>query len=157
MSPGDERRWQATADRVELAELMHRYALGIDTAQYDSLREVFSADASVDFGSVGEYVEGATGVSGIEAIVGWFRTVLAPFPDVLHFMSNHVIDLDGDRARVRTCMHVMHMPMGGVYDAQVVRTAAGWRIARLRLDERRFEEAAGRLQAHMTRVEEGKA
>jgi hypothetical protein len=22
----------------------------------------------------------------------WFRTVLAPFPDVLHFMSNHVIE-----------------------------------------------------------------
>ena len=53
----NEPRWQATADRVELAELMHRYALAIDTAQFDDLRDVFTADASVDFGSVDQYVE----------------------------------------------------------------------------------------------------
>jgi len=154
MTANDEQRWQATADRVELAELMHRYALAIDTAHFDDLREVFTTDATVDFGSVGQYVEGASGVSGIEAIVAWFRTVLAPFPDVLHFMTNHVVDLDGDRARVRTTMHVMHMPMGGVYDAQAVRTPAGWRFQRFRLDERRFDEAAARLQAHMTAVDQ---
>ena len=152
MTPRDEQRWQATADRVELAELMHRYALAIDTAHFDDLREVFTADAAVDFGSVDQYVEGATGVSGIEAIVNWFRTVLAPFPDVMHFMGNHVIDLDGDRARVRTTMHVMHMPMGGVYDAQAVRTSAGWRFERFKLDERQFDAAAARLLAHMARV-----
>jgi hypothetical protein len=73
MGATDDQRWQATADRVELAELMHRYALAIDTAQFEDLREVFTADASVDFGSVDQYVEGATGVSGIDAIVGWFR------------------------------------------------------------------------------------
>jgi len=45
--------------------------------------------------------------------------------------------------------------MGGVYDTQAVRTPAGWRIQRLRLDERRFEEAAARLEAHMSRVDSG--
>jgi len=31
MAATDDQRWQATAERVELAELMHRYALvGID-------------------------------------------------------------------------------------------------------------------------------
>jgi hypothetical protein len=151
----DERRWQTTADKVELAELMHRYALAIDTAQFDDLRAVFTPDAAVDFGSVDQYVEGETGVAGVDAIVKWFRTVLAPFPDVLHFMGNHVIDVDRDRARVRTTMHVLHMPMGGVYDAEAVRTPEGWRIRKFRLDERRFEEAAGRLQAHMARVDGG--
>src|SRR5262245_1086166 len=154
MNTKDERRWQVTADKFELAELMHRYALAIDTAQFDDLRSVFTADAAVDFGSVDQYVEGAAGVTGIDAIVGWFRTVLTPFPDVLHFMGNHVIDLDGDRARVRTTMHVLHMPMGGIYDAEAVRTPVGWRLRKFRLDERRFEEAAGRLQAHMTRVDQ---
>jgi hypothetical protein len=152
MTSRDEQRWQATADRVDLAELMHRYALAIDTAHFDDLREVFTGDASVDFGSVDQYVEGATGVSGIDAIVTWFRTVLTPFPDVMHFMGNHVVDLDGDRARIRTTMHVMHMPMGGVYDAQAVRTSAGWRFERFKLDERQFDAAAARLLAHMARV-----
>ena len=155
MTPRDEQRWQATADRVELAELMHRYALAIDTARFDDLREVFMAGAAVDFGSVDQYVEGATGVSGIDAIVNWFRTVLTPFPDVMHFMGNHVVDLDGDRARIRTTMHVMHMPMGGVYDAQAVRTSAGWRFGRFKLEEVRFDAAAGRLLAHMARVDGG--
>jgi hypothetical protein len=155
MTANGEPRLQAMADRVELAELMHRYALAIDTARFDDLCHVFTVDASVDFGSVDQYVEGETGVNGIERIIAWFRTVLAPFPDVLHFMSNHVVDLDGDRARIRTCMHVMHMPMGGVYDAQAVRTPAGWRLRHLRLDERRFEEAAERLMAHMARVDGG--
>ena len=59
MAATDDQRWQATADRVELAELMHRYALAIDTAQFEDLREVFTPDASVDFGSVDQYVEGA--------------------------------------------------------------------------------------------------
>ena len=147
------RELREMADRVALAELMHRYALAIDSADFEALRAVFDADATVDFGSVGHYVEGASGVAGIDAILGWLRAALAPFPDVLHFMSNHVIDLDGDLARVRTYMHVMHMSMGGVYDAQAVRTPAGWRIRRFRLDERRFDEAAERLRAHMSRVD----
>src|SRR6187431_2119535 len=56
------------------------------------------------------------------------------------------------RMDVFGCMHVMHMAMGGVYDAQAMRTPAGWRIRNLRLDERRFEEAAARLEAHMSRI-----
>lgn len=149
----DDRTIRTAADRIELSELLHRYALAIDTAEWEGLRNVFLADASVDFGSVDRYVEGATGVSGVEAILSWFRTVLAPFPDVMHFMSNHVIDLDGDRARVRTYMHVLHMPMGGVYHCDAVRTPAGWRIRKLRLEERTFDEAAARLRAHMTSVD----
>ncbi len=155
MAKTDEQRLLAMADKVELAELMHRYAFAIDTAAFDELRQVFTADASIDFGSVDQYVDGATGVSGIDAIVAWFRKVLAPFPDVLHFMTNHIVDLDGDRARIRTTMHVMHMPMGGVYTAQAVRTAAGWRFSHFSLSEREFEAAAARLRAHMTAVEQG--
>jgi SnoaL-like domain len=114
MAATDDQRWRDTADRVELAELMHCYALAIDTAHFDDLREVFTADASVDFGLVDQHVEGTTGVSGIEAIVGWFRTVLAPFPDVLHFITTsstwtgiapashlHARDAHGDGRRLR--------------------------------------------------------
>ena len=129
------------------------FALAIDTADFEALREVFTPDATVDFASVGRYVETAPAVSGIEAILAWFRAALAPFPDVLHFMSNHVIDVDGDEARVLTYMHVLHMGMGGIYTASAVRTARGWRIRRFRLDERRFDAAAERLRAHMSRVE----
>ena len=151
----DERRWQATADKVELAELMHRYALAIDTAQFDDLRKVFTADASVDFGSVDQYVEGESVVKGIGPIRAWFEKALAPFPGVLHFMTNHRIELDGDEARTETLMQVLHISMGGIYRGHAVRTKAGWRFDRFSLEERSFDEAAARLQAHMHAVETG--
>ena len=87
---------------------MHRYALAIDTADWEALRDVFVADASVDFGSVDRYVEGDTGVKGIEAIVTWFRTCSRRSRTSCTSQSNHVIDLDGDRARVRTYARAAH-------------------------------------------------
>jgi hypothetical protein len=70
-------------------------------------------------------------------------------------MTNHIVDLDGDRARVRTTMHVMHMPMGGVYEGHAVRTPAGWRFRHFALSEREFTAAAARLTAHMSAVDKG--
>jgi hypothetical protein len=145
----------AAADRAEIVELLHRYALAIDTADWELLRRVFSQDACADFASVGAYVaEGDSGlVQGADAIVAWLRAALAPFPDVLHFMSNHLVELRGDRASTLSYMHVLHMEMGGIYRCEVVRTAEGWRIARLALEERKFDAAAERLRAHMRSVE----
>jgi hypothetical protein len=140
-------------DRAEIIELLHRYALAIDTADWALLRGLFTADATADFASVGQYVEGESSVRGVDAIVAWLQAALAPFPDVLHFMSNHLVELRGDRASTLTYMHVLHMEMGGIYRCEAVRTPAGWRLARLALEERRFAAAAERLRAHMQQVD----
>lgn len=145
----DLQRLEAVADRLELTELLHRYAQAIDTWNWDLLREVFTEDAVADFSSMDEYVEGEPLSGGREAIIEWLRAAIEPFPEVLHFMSNHLSDVDGDRATTSTYMHVLHLPMGGIYHGEAVRTPQGWRLVRLRLEERTFEEAAGRLQAHM--------
>ena len=145
----------AARDRAEIIELLHRYALAIDTADWALLRAVFADDARVDFSSVGQYVEGDAAVRGADAIVAWLQAALAPFPDVLHFMSNHLVELRGDRASTTTYMHVLHMEMGGIYRCEVVRSESGWRIARLALEERSFDAAAERLRAHMKRVDTG--
>lgn len=136
-------------DRAEIIELLHRYALAIDTADWALLRSLFCADASADFASVGQYVEGESAVRGVDAIVAWLQAALAPFPDVLHFMSNHIVELRGDRASTLTYMHVLHMEMGGIYRCEAVRTPEGWKLARLALEERKFDQAAERLRAHM--------
>ncbi len=149
------RRLAEAADRMEITELLHRYAYAVDNGEFDLFGEVFTEDATVDFGSVDQYVEGASVVTGLPAIRAWFAKALEPFPGVLHFMTNHRIVLDGDEARTETLMQVLHMSMGGVYRGDAVRTPAGWRFARFRLEERSFDEAAGRLIAHMTAVESG--
>lgn len=145
-------RLEDAADRLELVELLHRYAWAIDSADWELLTQVFSEDAEADFSSVGEYVEADARMRGREAIVSWLRTALAPFPDVLHFMSNQLVEVQGDRARTRTYMHVLHLPMGGIYHGEAVRTPEGWRLRRLRLEERSFDAAADRLRSHMQAV-----
>ncbi len=151
----ETRRLAEAADRMEITELLHRYAYAVDNGDFDLFGEVFTADATVDFGSVDQYVEGASVVTGLPAIRAWFEKALEPFPGVLHFMTNHRIALDGDEARTETLMQVLHMSMGGVYRGHAVRTPAGWRFDRFQLEERSFDEAAGRLIAHMTAVEHG--
>lgn len=150
-----DRRIAEAADRMEIIELLHRYAAAIDGGRLDLLAEVFTPDAVLDFGSVGQYVEGETLVKGFGPIRAWFEQALAPFPDVLHFMTNHRIELDGDEATTETLMQVLHLSMGGIYRGHAVRTKAGWRFDRFRLEERSFDEAADRLTAHMRAVESG--
>ena len=151
----ERRRLLEAADRMEITELLHRYAYAIDNGRLDLLTEVFTPDATLDFGSVDQYVEGESVVRSLGAIRAWFEKALAPFPGVLHFMTNHRIELDGDEARTETLMQVLHMSMGGIYRGHAVRTKAGWRIDRFSLEERSFEAAAGRLTAHMQAVESG--
>lgn len=140
-------------DRAEIIELLHRYALAIDTGDWALLRSLFTPDAVADFSSVGQYAAGESSMRGVDAIVAWLRAALAPFPDVLHFMSNHIVELHGDRASTLTYMHVLHMEMGGIYRCEAVRTPDGWRLERLALEERRFAAAAERLRAHMNRID----
>jgi len=152
-----QRRLAEAADRIEITELLHRYAHAIDSAQLGLLAEVFTKDAVLDFGSVDQYVEGETVVSGLATIRAWFEKALAPFPGVLHFMTNHRIELAGDEAQTETLMQVLHMSMGGIYRGHAVRTPAGWRFDRFSLEERSFEEAAARLEAHMRAVDAGES
>ena len=152
VSNQQQQRFQATADRVELEELLHRYAWAIDKWEWSLLDQVFTEDAEVDFSSVGQYVAGESVLRGRKAIVTWLRDSIKPFPDVLHFLSNQIVTLEGDEARITTYMQVLHLPMGGIYHSVAVRTADGWRIRRFRLEERTFDEAAARLQRHMKSV-----
>lgn len=143
-------RLEAVADRLEIAELMYRYAWAVDKWDWALLDQVFADDAVADFSSVAEHTATDGKARGRATVVSWLRSALEKFPDVLHFMSNPLVTFHGrDEAQVTTYMHVLHLPMGGIYHCGVRRTAQGWRIAHLRLEERRFEEAAERLEQHM--------
>jgi hypothetical protein len=152
VSNSQEQRLQAAADRVELGELLHRYCWAIDKWEWQLLDQVFTEDAEVDYSSVGKYVAGDTVLRGRKAIVNWLRESIKPFPDILHFVSNQIVTLQGDEAQVTTYMQVLHLPMGGIYHSVAIRTADGWRIHRFRLEERTFDEAAERLQRYMKSV-----
>ena len=70
----DETSFAHVVDRLAIEAVLVRYATLIDTQRFDGLREVFSADAVVDYTSAG-------GIKGsLAEVSAWLATVLAPSP-----------------------------------------------------------------------------
>lgn len=127
-------RLQAIEDRIEIQELMNRYARMVDERAWHEMDRVFAPGATIDYRSTG-------GVAGpYEETLGWLGRALEPWPINLHFITNLTISLDADHAQSRCYFHA---PMGragdggeqlvitnaGYYDDELVRTSEGWRIS----------------------------
>ncbi|CAM3277724.1 polyketide cyclase [Mycobacterium intermedium] len=119
-----------TNDRDEIFDLTVRYATAIDTRQYQLLAEVFTADAEVDYGEIGQW-------TSAEQVVQFMEAVHVGAAHTMHRMSNQAIEIIGDTAKARTYIDALILTDNGsgvnavgYYDDHVVRTDAGWRIAR---------------------------
>ena len=51
-------------------------------------------------------------------------------------MSTHLVEVDDDRATLRTFQHNRNLSGVGLYTIEARRTGEGWRIEKLRLEER---------------------
>ena len=138
---------QDLRDQLALTELSHRYAWAIDTMDRELLAQVFTPDAQAHYVEVGPKVLGLDArLDGFDEIHAWLESGLGhrkgPAGLPWHFMSNHLIELDGDRAKMRFYMHNRPLAAGGVYYVDAVRTPEGWRMARLRLEEQTWKAEA---------------
>ena len=125
---------QELSDRIEIGDLLTRYTRAIDTRDYTLLDTCFLPDAAVDYTSSG-------GISGkYPEVRAWLEKALAPFSQMVHFIGNSTVELNGDEARSRTyVVNPMTLPLDGGkahtftvwahYVDRLVRTADGWRIA----------------------------
>jgi 3-phenylpropionate/cinnamic acid dioxygenase small subunit len=128
---------QTLADRIEINDLLTRYAHSVDTKDWALYRTVFTPDAHIDYESAG-------GVKGdLETVAGWLEATMAGFPMTQHLVANVDVKLDGDTAKVRAMFYnPMGMPSGksffcgGWYNHELVRTPDGWRSRKL------YEESA---------------
>jgi hypothetical protein len=124
-----------THDRLDIAELLHRYAWAVGDRDWAAWHDVFAPDARVDYSTAG-------GVVGTPAEArGWLEVALGGFDVTVNHTGNLVVDFDddnADRARARSLYRVtMRLPGDpptyleacGWYLDQLVRTADGWRIA----------------------------
>ncbi|OBJ82022.1 nuclear transport factor 2 family protein [Mycobacterium asiaticum] len=120
-------------DRQDIADLLVRYATGIDRRDWPLFRTVFTDDCELDYGEIGAW-------RGVDAVTEFMQLAHAMAGHTLHRLSNIAITLDGDRALARTYIDGLIMAAdnsGGVnaagfYDDDIVRTSAGWRIAKRR-------------------------
>ncbi|WP_431234288.1 nuclear transport factor 2 family protein [Mycolicibacterium psychrotolerans] len=118
-------------DRQDVSDLLIRYASGIDRRDWDLFRTVFTPDCHLDYGEIGVW-------DGVEAVTEFMDVAHAAAGYLMHRISNIVIDLHGDRATTRCYVDAWIMAADnnsgvnarGFYDDEIVRTDAGWRIAR---------------------------
>ena len=125
---------QEISDRIEIDDLLTRYATGVDRKDWDLWETCFTADASIDYRAFG----GTHG--GVKDVRAWLEKTMAMFPMSQHMVINREVDIDGD---VATCRSGFFNPMsltegegggtllwldGGYYCDDLVRTPDGWKI-----------------------------
>ena len=127
------------SDRLEIEQLLYRYARAIDTRELELLETIFTPDARIAYNVV-------RGVDlRFPEMLEWLRRSLRIFKVTQHAMSNPLIELDGDAGRATTYLSAAHVQerldgeqvyvlQHAVYFDALVRTDAGWRIAERRLE-----------------------
>ena len=129
---------QEISDRIELNDLLTAYSTCVDSADWQGFAGLFTPDALIDYSAMG----GSKG--GVKETVEFLTKAMGQFESTQHMVANHAVDLQGDRATVKTvCHNPMVMNGGHVfycglwYCDQVVRTPDGWRFAE-RVEEKSY-------------------
>ncbi|MGW7414890.1 nuclear transport factor 2 family protein [Streptomyces sp. NPDC054863] len=125
---------RSLTDRAEITDLFDRYLHSLD----DPAQEHDETWAASFFTEDASTATPAGEVRGRAAVRANVATAMRLFTRTVHFGSNYVIEVDGDRATLRgnqLSTHVLASDgelflSGGRSDNALVRTAAGWRLSR---------------------------
>ncbi len=137
----DEHALQLLADESDLRDLIHRYAFGLDTRDWDMWRSVFTDEVVIDMSDYEP--EPPPRSLPIDTYLAYVRRLFAGFDATQHFIGTHRFLIDGDRATIVAHMRAEHWvttreggdryTMYGTYTDECVRTAEGWRISAVKL------------------------
>jgi len=124
---------ESSSAHDQITAVIHRYATGIDTKNWELFATCFTDDAAFDYGDIGQW-------NSAQEITAFMTAAHVPMRDTKHMMHNIVIGMDGaDRATAVTYVHTVQALDGdaggwvdavGQYDDELVHTGDGWRIAR---------------------------
>ena len=118
-------------DKEQIAEVLIRYATGIDSKDWPLFRSCWTDEIDVDYQQLGRF----TSADALTEVMTRLHEDMGP---TYHRLSNFVIAVDGDRATARSYVHAVLMLQPddstnwvdalGHYDDIFVRTQGGWRI-----------------------------
>jgi 3-phenylpropionate/cinnamic acid dioxygenase small subunit len=128
------------AARLDIADVLVRYATGIDRRDWELFRTCFTDDCVADYGDIGVW-------HGADEITSWMAQAHAPAGHTLHRITNHDIRAERDGASARSYVDAIVLDAAdlagiraiGFYDDDLVRTELGWRIRRRRFTSVRLE------------------
>ena len=120
---------QALIDRAAIHDLIMRYARGVDRRDLELVASCFAADAAYD---------GSLGSGGIDVVLAALRERMPRYRTTMHFLTNPLIEVQGDRATCETYALVYHrleseddaedFIVGVRYIDEMARHSDGWRI-----------------------------
>lgn len=151
-----ETRLGELEDRLAITDVLYQYATGLDSRDWDVLRDCFTDDAICDYLEFGGVNEGK------DAIVALCSGVLTGLDASQHLIGNPRVVLAGDHATAACYFQAQHFLagpaggntylVGGRYEDRLRRTDDGWRIEHRTLycswqdgNAGVFTEAAARL------------
>jgi len=118
-------------DRQAMVDVTARYCWAIDGRDWADLANVFTEDASVDYGSLPT-------IHGLPEIQALVAKVLTPLDSSQHMVTNHQIETHEGETRSRCYFHAQHTRkeleggvnyiVAGIYRDVWSHTPAGWRI-----------------------------
>ena len=122
----------STADRLAIQDLQIRYAIALDSRDWELLRTVFLPTAQVQY-------PGSPQLDGFEQTRAFCDHALSRYRITQHMLGNHRVSGEGDEVSASCALQAIHVePDGkggaiftlwGTYTDRIVRTPDGWRIA----------------------------
>ena len=117
--------------RHDVAEVLVRYASGIDRRDWARFRTCFTDDCDADYGSIGVW-------HGADAITAWMQAVHDQCGHTMHRITNQDVTSNGDGVSARSYVEAIVMGpdnlagvrADGYYDDELVNTEDGWKINR---------------------------
>lgn len=117
-------------DERHIVALLTSYATAIDRRDWKLFASCWTEDVVLNYHTVGRW-------EGRDVVVATFERMHAPFGATLHKLSNFVIAVNGNQARVSSYVDSVVVQSGspptvyrgeGRYEDELVRGAGGWKI-----------------------------
>jgi ketosteroid isomerase-like protein len=131
-----EETLRAIQDRIEITDVLYRYASTIDKFDLNGMRATLTDDVWAQYGN-------ADPVIGADALVAWIAEMIAPVIWQHHLLSVYHVEVNGDDAKALV-YHTSHQlfedepesakVLVGRYHNELRRAADGWKISKLVLE-----------------------
>ena len=128
----DQASLKALQDRTDIADVLYRYASGVDSFDRDRVRSALADDVVGHYGN-------ADPVSGGDALADWIAGATATVIWQHHLLNPYHIDIDGDQAKTLSYLTSYQVfeedPKAAIilvarYHDELKRTPDGWKIAK---------------------------